>query len=219
MDEYTLVVELISNCLLGSGEGWGSVIDNDIVFDRIGLPYFPARRLKGCLRESAEEILEMLESAQLKKYDNNIIKVAFGTSADTEGAKIIFNSLHLPNHQEVASWCRWGIQEFSEFISPEILVNSFTSIKQQTAINEQGVADDGSLRTFRVLKKGITFEGKVIMKEENSEVMNLLALSCANLRHVGTMRNRGYGKVKCCLKRGKIDLSEKCIIKLEEGVI
>ena len=46
MSEYIVTISLESNCLLGSGEGWGSVVDADIVFDNIGLPYFPARRLK-----------------------------------------------------------------------------------------------------------------------------------------------------------------------------
>lgn len=219
MNEYTIIIKLKSNCLLGSGEGWGSVIDSDIVFDRTGLPYFPARRLKGCLKESAEEVLEMLRSAELKKINNNIIKVAFGSPGDMEGAGIIFNNLHLPNYKEVLSWCRWGLQEFDGLLSPEVIVNSFTNIRQQTSINEQGVAEDGSLRTFRVLKTGVVFEGEIIFKEENQEIINLLALSCANLRHVGTMRNRGYGKVKCCLKKGKIDLSEKTIEQLAEGVL
>ncbi len=46
--------------MLGSGTGRGSFIDSDIVFDEYGLPLFPGRRFKGLLRESAEEVIEML---------------------------------------------------------------------------------------------------------------------------------------------------------------
>ena len=217
MSEYIISIALKSNCLLGSGEGWGSVIDADIVFDSFGLPYFPARRLKGCLRESANEVLEMLEDANINEFDEKIVAQVFGSGSKSAG--IIFNNLYLPNYREVASWCQWIIEQFNDILSPEIVVNSYTTLRQQTAVNEKGIADDGSLRTYRVLKPDITFEGSIDLKEENKEILSLLALSCANLRRVGTLRNRGYGKIKCTLKKGKTDLSKESIKQLEEGVV
>jgi len=218
MREYTIVIELESHCLLGSGEGWGSVIDTDIVFDRTGLPYFPARRLKGCLRESALEVLEMLEGTGLKKFDRRLIESIFGRPGDSEGAGVIFNNLFLPKHKEIVSWLRWGFQELYGLLSPETIVAAFTSLRQQTSITKQGIAEDGSLRTCRVLKSGLIFTGDIILKSEKREVMDLIALSCANLRHVGTMRTRGYGRVKCSLKEGEVDLSSKAVDELEEEV-
>ncbi|HBK68443.1 MAG TPA: hypothetical protein DDZ91_07360 [Firmicutes bacterium] len=218
MREYTILITMESYCLLGSGEGWGSVIDTDIVFDRNGLPYFPARRLKGCLRESALEVLEMLEGTGLKKFDRHIIETTFGRPGDSEGAGVIFNNLLLPNHKEIVSWLRWGFQELNGLLFPETIIATFTSLRQRTSITKEGIAEDGSLRTCRVLKSGLTFTGGIIMKSENREIMNLIALSCANLRHVGTMRTRGYGRVKCSLKEGEVDLSSKVVDELEEEV-
>ncbi|CCP24818.1 MAG: hypothetical protein GXW90_09255 [Tepidanaerobacter acetatoxydans] len=219
MSEYKITIKLESNCMLGAGEGWGSVIDADIVFDNVGLPYLPARRLKGCLRESAKEVLEMMECAGIKKFESQIIDKVFGCSGDATGAGIVFNNLYLPNYKDVYDWCKWALQECNSAVSPEIIVNSFTSIKQQTSINNEGIADDKSLRTFRVLKRGIEFEGAVNIKEEDKEAVDLLALACLNLRYIGTMRNRGYGKIVCRFKKGNEDLSQSCIEQIEREAI
>lgn len=218
MREYTIVIKLESHCLLGSGEGWGSVIDTDIVFDRNGLPYFPARRLKGCLRESALEVLEMLEGTGLKEFEHRIVETIFGRPGISKGADVIFNSLLLPNHKEITSWLQWSFQELNGLLSAETVVAAFTDLRQQTSITKEGVGEDGSLRTCRVLKPGLTFKGNITLKKENQEALDLLALSCANLRHVGTMRTRGYGRVKCSLKEGAVDLATKAVEKLERGV-
>lgn len=47
MAVFTFNLELLSDTLIGSGEGWGATIDTDVVFDDFGLPYIPARRVKG----------------------------------------------------------------------------------------------------------------------------------------------------------------------------
>ena len=51
-----LQIDVDTFLMLGSGAGRGSYIDSDIIVDEEGLPIFPARRLKGLLRESALEV-------------------------------------------------------------------------------------------------------------------------------------------------------------------
>ena len=51
-----IVVELKSDLMTGSGSGFAGVVDSDIEYELYGLPFIPAKRLKGCLRECAEEI-------------------------------------------------------------------------------------------------------------------------------------------------------------------
>ncbi|NLJ40450.1 MAG: hypothetical protein GX352_02385 [Clostridiales bacterium] len=221
MGDYSITIETKSYCLPGSGEGWGSVIDTDISFDEIGLPLFPARRLKGCLRESALEILEMLQSAGLKKLNDCVVDRVFGSPGDDEGAKAVFNNLYIADYEGIAPWLRWGFQEFNGLISPDTVLSAFTCIRQQTSISQDGIAEDGSLRTFRVLKPGITFIGDLTLKEDNPDDLNLIALACANLRSVGSMRNRGYGRVKCVLGnvRTGVDLSDKAIEDLKKEAV
>lgn len=219
MDEYKISINLESNCLLGSGEGWGSVVDTDIVFDSIGLPYFPARRLKGCIKESAEEVLEIMNFAGVSRFGNGIIRDIFGSPGDSNGANVIFNNLHLSNYKEVALWCSWALQELKGAVSNEVIVNSFTNIRQQISIDKKGIAEDKSLRTLRVLKSGLKFEGIVTIRKDTQDVIDLLAFSCANLRYVGTMRNRGFGKVKCTFEKENDNLLKICIEQLEKEVM
>lgn len=54
-----LIIELLSDCLPGSGAGNGSYIDTDCVFDAYGFPFIPSKRIKGCLRETAEKLQSM----------------------------------------------------------------------------------------------------------------------------------------------------------------
>ena len=42
-----ITIKLLSDALINSGEGFGAIIDSDVVFDDIGLPYIPAKRIKG----------------------------------------------------------------------------------------------------------------------------------------------------------------------------
>lgn len=44
---------LKSDLCAASGDGFSSVIDTDVSYDKYGFPVIGARRLKGCLRDAA----------------------------------------------------------------------------------------------------------------------------------------------------------------------
>ena len=52
-------IELLSDLCTCSGETYNSMVDMDVVYDENGIPYIPAKRLKGCIRESALEMQEL----------------------------------------------------------------------------------------------------------------------------------------------------------------
>ena len=54
--KYKLTITLKSDLCVGSGYSYARVIDSDISYDDLGIPYIQAKRLKGCLREAAELI-------------------------------------------------------------------------------------------------------------------------------------------------------------------
>lgn len=216
MKTYKLTIKLISPTLPGSGEGWGGVIDTDIVFDEMGLPFFPARRLKGALRESAKEVIEMLDKAQINPFSSDIIDEAFGKPGSIDASSLIFENLHISEYTRVLNWCRWAIEK--GLLSTESVLDVFTELRQQTSINKYGVAEENSLRTSRVLKPGITFLGYVFLRNERKDILKLLTLSCCNLRHLGSMRHRGYGEVECCLYEDEKSLSEQFIAELRKEV-
>ena len=212
---YRLQVKLESYALIGSGEGFGSVIDADVVFDDYGLPYIPARRIKGLLRESALEICEMGLG-----FSRNELESLFGLPAK-EG-RLRINSLLLRDYNNIKKWITWAFdnKKFRNVINRNSVIDVFTEIKCQTAVDEKGVAKEHSLRTIRVLKPAVgtwepAFEGSISIEPISSSDVEMLAYACMNLRHVGTMRNRGLGNVCCSLYENSSDLTEKFRNKLK----
>ena len=55
----TIVMELKSDSCAGTGEGVGGIVDVEVNFDEHGIPYIPAKRIKGILREEAMELIAL----------------------------------------------------------------------------------------------------------------------------------------------------------------
>ena len=199
MNNYTLEIKLKSPALVGSGVGFGSEIDTDIVFDEFGLPYIPAKRIKGCLRESITEIKDIFSIAGVGE-DKIAITKTFGEAGEKDSAPVYFSNLYLPDWGKNRAWLNYFLEEYRELITPDRVVEYFTEIYQQTKINRHGVAEEHSLRTSRVLKKGLCFEGMVRIESNEKETLPTLLLACQNFRRLGTKRNRGFGEISCQLK-------------------
>lgn len=209
MPVFKFNIELLSDTLIGSGEGWGAIIDNDVVFDDFGLPYIPARRVKGCLRESALEVLEMFEQSQIDFVSRKDIDTLFGKPGQNKPGALSFSDCYLENYSLNKQWVEWLIAEYPGIFSKDAILDTFTSIRQQTSINKnedlnlsakKGVAKEASLRTSRVLDKGIKFLGNIDSAFElENKLFDFLVFAARNLRYMGTNRNRGLGYVLCSL--------------------
>ena len=68
-------IEAVSPIHLGSGAADVN-LDADIIHDEFGLPYFPAKRFKGLLYESAVELEEMFELAGMP-LDETLVEDIF----------------------------------------------------------------------------------------------------------------------------------------------
>lgn len=189
-----MTVRLDSYALCGSGEGAG-LIDSDIVHDCQGIPYLPGRRLKGLLKESAMEVSEMLGMASPA-----LVNHIFGDDGFQPG---IVRTPNLFPMGHDASWdaALSKLLEAQEntLITPATIRSDFTAIRQQTAIGQDGVALNASLRIGRMLKPGIVFCGDLIVADRDPSVSALLWLAVRNLRRIGTRRNRGQGTTTCVL--------------------
>ncbi|WP_353684547.1 RAMP superfamily CRISPR-associated protein [Thermodesulfovibrio sp. 3907-1M] len=220
MKQLKLKIELKSACLVGSAEGFGAVIDSDVVFDEIGIPYVPSKRIKGCLRDSATEVCEMLSSAGIKIFDLTknsseylIVNQLFGSPGCEKPSPLFISNLTVKDYDELRQWLSYCMEEYQNIVNPEGIRKYYTEIRQQTSI-EKGVAKEGSLRTCRVLKKGTVFEGTVLLKENTDSFLMLLSFACLNLTRLGTRRNRGFGEIRCSLLEGEKELD---FIKQMEG--
>ncbi len=208
---YEIKVTLLSDTLTASGEGFGAVIDTDIVFDSLGIPFIPAKRIKGCLRHSSNEVAKMLKMANSKIQID--VETTFGKKGAIDSAPVYFHNLTVLHYQKNYDWLNYFSQhqEYKMLVTPEMILETFTTLRQQTAIGDKGVAKPHSLRTLRVLRKGQQFISEITLYEESNAIINTLYYACKNLRFIGTNRNRGFGRVECVLlKKGQeIQISRK----------
>ena len=102
-------------------------------------------------------------------------------------------------------------------------MRSLTDVRSFNSIDKDGISKDGTLRHFRVIKKGLKFNVIVNCGRELEDVeLSILAAGVSSLRHIGTMRTRGKGQIKARLFIDKgnesIDITDKYINRLMEEV-
>ena len=219
-----LKIKLKSSMLPGSGSGAGAMIDNDVIWDECGLPYIPGKRIKGCLKDAALEVLDMFSlnrenlsklgflfynineiSNDLNSEQEPIIKDLFGVPDNEQKSCITINNLFIKNQKEITQWLEYLLAQEDSIVTLEKIKNQFTEIRTSTTIDHKtGVAKKNSLRTSRYLIKDLVFNGEIDLDDSNNQKKikdwkKILGLACANFKIMGTRRNRGTGDIKCTL--------------------
>ena len=151
-----IFLKLNSPLCSGSGEGSANVVDTDIVFNDHGFPIIPARRMKGCLREAAQEIIDV---SGLSEHIG-IAETLFGTSG-TEGALMQLSNGKLKGSGSMINEIK-NISNDTKLmflLNPQNILQEFTGIRTTTAIDSKtGSALTNSLRTTRFVEEGNVFE-------------------------------------------------------------
>jgi len=190
---YLIEMTLLSDALPGNGEGLSSIVDIDVSYDRWGIPYIPGKRLKGILRESAYEIGK-----------SNILKHApveiFGKSDASSAGPFRLGNGKIKNYDHVVAALESLKLEvdWQKILIPRIILKYFTYERACTAIEENGMAKEGSLRTMRVLKKGLIFEFPLTCPEEFEDDLEKI---CKATRFLGISRSRGLGHIRLNLRK------------------
>lgn len=209
--EY-LKITLKSDLCAGNGESAGNAIDNDICVDDVGLPYIPARRIKGCLKQSAFDLEKMgyLPTASKEK------RIAlFGDAYGNEGCVFIRDAV-IKDAGSIRKYLKNEIRQKENLVPDEIrkmahaskIVDIFSSVRGQTKLQD-GVKEDNSLRFTRVVgqydpfssesTERLTFYAPIYLNTEDTELRRLLESCCRATRHIGNSRNRGLGNVEVSL--------------------
>lgn len=198
MKSYTLKIEALSPLHLGMGKA-DVIIDAEAAHDEFGMPYFPAKRLKGMLYESALEMAEISSEAWFTKAE---IKQLFGQGEDGEaGFKI--DNLYLPKYKEKRRGWEYLFNKYDGLFNKNYVLQNYTEIRYQTKIDEEtGTAADGSLHNMRLVDAGTVFVGELELAADSAVNRKILEYACKNLRFVGAKRNRGCGHVRCQLLEG-----------------
>ncbi len=177
-------IDLLSNTIFGSGKTVPGAEDISILIDENGFPYLRGATLKGILREEIENIVDWT------KGNKNTIKKLFGQ----EGEYSINNERLIISDFTISENIK-NIMLAEENISDREITNCFTGIYTFTKI-ENGTAAEGSLRSCRYINKGTIFYGEILMNTKDEKLKELISNGLKAVKYIGTMRTRGFGKVK-----------------------
>lgn len=181
-------VELLSDTCFSSGEVYNSAVDTDVFRDENGIPVIGGKRLKGCIREAAEELRDwgyMID-----------VEGIFGSKYDRNSAIHISDARPEQYDQYISEL---SMRNDPMLVHPSRVLDAFTYIRTQTAVDQEGIADRNTLRSIRVIKKGLVFFAPVEFRcsdEKKHEYEDQMVKICKVVRHMGLNRTRGMGSVK-----------------------
>lgn len=179
-----LVITLRSDLCAAVGKHYAAMIDIDTALEENGLPYIPARRLKGCLRELAEYCCP-----------SDRLDALFGVAGDKKSGALFIGNARVSCAERVTG--ELSVEE------ADAVTELYCDTRGQTAI-ENDTVKEGSLRFVRVVGRldpltgePLRFSAPVSFPDEYEPEMRRIV---SGLRNIGYHRNRGLGAVSCSLE-------------------
>jgi len=216
METYILSITLESDATFGRGDGVAGLVDAEVEHDGYGMPYLRGRTLKGLLSEECANILFALGECASHWYE--AAQRLFGRpgSKIADKANMRVGNASLPDGLRAAIVADVDADRYRE----DDVLESLTAIRRQTAVDESGVPDEGSLRAMRVVLRQTAFEARLsFAKPPTQDDLALLSACVLALRRVGTGRNRGRGRVTARLfDAGGEDVTQTHFTRFEEVV-
>lgn len=216
MQTYSLRFELLSAATFGRGDGVAGLVDREIEHDAEGLPYLGGRTLKGLLAEECANLLYALDQQGHPELQAQWQATAYrlfgqpGSRSEDKGAMRVGNG-QLPAPLRAAVKAALARPEFN--LTPTDILESLTGVRRQTAMTVHGAPEDRSLRSMRVIRRGLTFEASLEFPDWPADAhppadeLALLAACVLAWRRAGTGRNRGRG----CLRAHLYDAQDQDI--------
>ena len=174
---------LLSDTIFGNGVSVPGAEDISILCDEQGFPYYKGGTFKGIFREELERYLEL----NGEDLSQSIVKVRslLGEAGDhDDSGKLVFSDFRIsPKVREAV---------LSETTDPAVITDLMTHLRTFTAIDENGAVKTGSLRIARCANKGLSFYGEIACPEGEKELVKQVL---EMIKWIGSMRNRGFGKI------------------------
>ena len=184
-------MELDSDGIFGSGKSRPGGEDICVQADAQGFPYMKGSTIRGIFREELINHLcwQGLSEAEIRDQVTALLGEA-GYDGIEAARKLRFTDLTLllAVRQRI----------LAEEASPEEILGMFTYLRTFTAL-EDGMVKEGSLRIGRCIKKGLHFYGAVECAAEDTALVREVM---ERIKWVGTMRGRGFGKVRITVWKG-----------------
>ena len=167
-----VTMELCSDTIFGSGFSIPGGEDIAVCQDGEGYPYLKGSTFKGLLRESLANLLAWTGG---DPGAAGALCGASGWEGAADGRRLQLTALFPDPRPETPEAC------FSTRV--------FTSL-------EGGTVKSGSLRSASCIRRGLRFTGAVTCDAGDVE---LLRQAVQGIKWAGTLRSRGFGRVKCSL--------------------
>lgn len=183
-------MELLSDAAFGRGEGTAGAVDVEVEHDELGLPFLNGKTLRGLLRDSWLSM--QCHFPELTGAAHRV----FGPTASCEDEAVLrIGDAVLGD--DVRAWVDAAENRKRHPVSLAMVLESLTDIRRQTSISRKtGASDDKTLRTVRVIVRGLTFKASALWLEPpDPKDRQCLALALLATRHAGLSRNRGMGHV------------------------
>lgn len=167
--ELQIKLELLSDAIFGSGHSVPGGEDIAVCQDENGYPYLKGTTFKGLLRESMHDLLEWSGGP------TDTVEALLGKEGWTGtagGRRLHLTPLTLEEKPEESETCYDH--------------RAFTSL-------ENNVVKTGTLRSAVCVCRGQTFTGRIFCEEQD---VSLVRESVLGIKWLGTMRSRGFGRVK-----------------------
>lgn len=201
-----LEILLKSDLCTSSGENYNAWIDTDVIYDDYGFPFIPAKRLKGVIKEAALELVEF------GLYEESDYRILFGREG-VDSAAFTLDDAYLQGHAEAIRDIHRYLKQHPDqkhVVHPQRVLGLYTYTRTQTAMTKEGTAKENSLRTFRVVNAGETFEAQIHENRCLSEDQkNLLQDAVKMVKHIGNNRTRGLGQVEMTLSQSNSDTDQR----------
>lgn len=195
MKHGIIEITLRSDLCPGTGYAFSGTIDSDVSYDKNGIPYIPARRLKGVFRENAG----LLRAIGI---DKKRVKKLFGEGRHGSLSGMIIENAYPAGYKDMTASLAAMKKDpkLKRFLLPQSVLGQYTSVRAQTRL-EDGIADDNSLRFTRVVnqydfsdtEKPMQFFAGVQYPEDEEDVLEKVIRAT---RNIGLNRNRGLGSVR-----------------------
>lgn len=177
---------LKSDTIFGNGASIPGEEDISILCDEQGFPYYKGGTWKGLFREQLEQLLEW--KGLPRDEIESTLQALLGEGGDesNDPRKLRFSNLTLSDSVKSAVLGQVGDD-------PDMVKHIFSNTRTFTKLTDDGLAQAHSLRIARCVNEGLTFYGSISCRDQDRE---LVKETLSMMKFIGSMRNRGFGKVE-----------------------
>lgn len=183
-------MQLMSDAIFGNGESIPGGEDISVLSDENGFPYYKGGTFKGIFREEMGNYLAWTLSGEKENKIKAELERLLGTGGDDNiynTDKLVFSDFTLSDYVKGQMLAEIGTGQAYN------VLNALSHVRTFTAMSPEGIVQEGTLRQCRCINIGLNFYSEIKCSQKDEQLVeDVLSM----IKWVGTMRSRGFGKVK-----------------------